>query len=55
MNSRIFLKAFICRLPAILFITAWFAVSGVLVGLLLGHQRLRLEPQGLDREFRAIV
>lgn len=40
---------------AIPFITAWFAVSGVLVGLLFGHQRLRLDSQGLDYEFRALV
>lgn len=40
---------------AIPFITAWFAASGALIGILFGRHRLAIDPQGLDYRFRAIV
>lgn len=40
---------------AIPFVAAWFAVSGILVSLVFGRQLLRIDPQGLTYEFRAIA
>lgn len=54
--------ALVCADPTLLnvvfaipFITAWFVAGGALIGILFGRHWLRIDPQGLDYRFCAII